>query len=698
MHYAFSTPRIAHHNKTTVSSLFNERLMHALKSAGQIAFDWKIADNELMLTSGLCNVLRSGHLPFAEPTMMLPEFMHEQDHSHFRTDLRNALKAMTDHPDMYYRTEVRLRTPQGDWRWVAIRGRIVERDAAGRALRMAGTFSDIHERRSKEEDYSKKRNLYIALNFANQAIVRIKERDKLFAELCRIVVEHGGFRAAWIDLMRSGDDTFVLGAAHEQHPVQSDAPVLVQPLLSATRRLAASAVRRNEAQVWNDCLVPRLYAANGSEKPTATLAVASFPFFAGEHPVGTLNLCSDDAGFFNEDTLMLLQELTTNLSCSVQQFEQDCLQRGQNHILNLIATGSPLHDILQQICRFVEERSGRVTCRIIEARAENPLNTEPALPGAALHRWPISFKNSAASQDAKTHADAHSYDQVEASRAQRRQYKERSPDSTWPILGHDGKNHGKLVLGFQLPGKLLGKEREAITIACRLASIAIEGRVTEERIRFLAHYDGLTGLPNRFLFKEYFDLALRSAQRHGKDFAVLFLDLDKFKEVNDTLGHEAGDKVLTEIARRLKACLRHTDKIARMGGDEFYILIEELEDGCHAADVAEKLLAAASHPVQIGEHACQLSVSIGISLYPTDGNDEDSLIRHADAAMYKAKGLGRNAYQFFNNVSTFVERMSKCKEGKAGKDTKENKENTRDMFARKFRLADSEGQMDQVAV
>jgi diguanylate cyclase (GGDEF)-like protein len=684
MHYASSTPRIAHYNKTTVSSLFNERLMLALKSAGQIAFDWKIVDNELMLTSGLCNVLRSGHLPFAEPTMMLPEFMHQQDHSHFRADLRTALKAMTDHPDMYYRTEVRLRTPQGDWRWVAIRGRIVERDLAGRALRMAGTFSDIHDRRSKEEDHSKKRNLYIALNFANQAIVRIKERDKLFAELCKIVVEHGGFRAAWIDLMRAGDDTFVLGAGHEQDAGKSNVPVLVQPLLSATRRLAAAAVRRNEAQVWNDCLVPRLYAANASDDAAATLAVASFPFFAGEHPAGTLNLCSDDAGFFNKDALILLEELTTNLSCSVQQFEQDCLQRGQNHILNLIATGSPLHDILQEICRFVEERSGRVTCRIIEARAENPLIAEPALPGAALHRWPISFKNSATGRDA--HADA------APSRAQRRQYKERSPDSTWPIIGHDGKKHGKLVLCFQLPGKLLGKEREALTIACRLASIAIEGRVTEERIRFLAHYDGLTGLPNRFLFKEYFDLALRSAQRHGKDFAVLFLDLDKFKEVNDTLGHEAGDKVLSEIARRLKACLRHTDKIARMGGDEFYILIEELEDGCHAADVAEKLLAAASHPVQIGEQSCQLSVSIGISLYPTDGNDEDSLIRHADAAMYKAKGLGRNAYQFFNDVSTFVERMSRCKESKG------SKEKTNDKPDRKFSLADRADQADQVSM
>jgi diguanylate cyclase (GGDEF)-like protein len=185
-------------------------------------------------------------------------------------------------------------------------------------------------------------------------------------------------------------------------------------------------------------------------------------------------------------------------------------------------------------------------------------------------------------------------------------------------------------------------------ICTKLAGIAIESRASEEKIRYLAHYDGLTSLPNRFLFREYLDLALRNAQRHGEKFAVLFLDLDKFKEINDTLGHDAGDKVLREISKRLRSALRHTDKIARMGGDEFYVLIEELSNGHYAADIAQKLLDGASRPIRIGDQECQLSVSIGISIYPGDGNDGPTLLKNADYAMYRAKERGKNTYQFFS--------------------------------------------------
>jgi diguanylate cyclase (GGDEF)-like protein len=128
-----------------------------------------------------------------------------------------------------------------------------------------------------------------------------------------------------------------------------------------------------------------------------------------------------------------------------------------------------------------------------------------------------------------------------------------------------------------------------------------------------------------------------------------FLDLDKFKEINDTLGHDAGDIVLCEIASRLRGCLRHTDKIARMGGDEFYVLIEELDDARYAADVANKLLEAASQPVLIGGKECKLSVSIGIAIYPDDGGDGPTLLKNADKAMYKAKDLGKNGYQTYSS-------------------------------------------------
>jgi diguanylate cyclase (GGDEF)-like protein len=189
---------------------------------------------------------------------------------------------------------------------------------------------------------------------------------------------------------------------------------------------------------------------------------------------------------------------------------------------------------------------------------------------------------------------------------------------------------------------------QLFSICTDLAGIAMESRASEDRIRYLAHYDGLTSLPNRFLFKEYLDLAVRNAQRHSKKFAVLFLDLDRFKEINDTLGHEAGDHVLREIAKRMRGCLRETDKIARMGGDEFYVLIEELEDSGHAAEVAQKLLNEVARPVFVCGQERRLSVSIGIGIYPEDGVSGPALIKNADKAMYRAKERGKNAYHFFS--------------------------------------------------
>lgn len=185
-------------------------------------------------------------------------------------------------------------------------------------------------------------------------------------------------------------------------------------------------------------------------------------------------------------------------------------------------------------------------------------------------------------------------------------------------------------------------------ICARLAGIAIERGASDDKIRYLAHYDGLTGLPNRFLFNEYLTLALRNARRSGKKFALLFVDLDKFKEINDTLGHAAGDLVLHEIATRMRNCLRNSDKIARMGGDEFYVLAEDLNDGYHAADIAHKLLNAASSPMQIGGEEHHLSASIGISIYPHDGQDSETLLRNADYAMYRAKERGKNCHHFFS--------------------------------------------------
>ncbi|MCM2359305.1 MAG: GGDEF domain-containing protein, partial [Geobacteraceae bacterium] len=168
-----------------------------------------------------------------------------------------------------------------------------------------------------------------------------------------------------------------------------------------------------------------------------------------------------------------------------------------------------------------------------------------------------------------------------------------------------------------------------------------ERKRAEREIQQLAYYDTLTGLPNRMLFSEHLKQALAQAERAEQRLALLFLDLDRFKEVNDTLGHSIGDRLLKVAAERLGHCLRKNDTVARLGGDEFVIVISALSHAEDVAVIARKILDALMKPILLETHEIVSTGSIGISVYPKDGKDVDSLLRNADMAMYRAKEQGR---------------------------------------------------------
>ena len=185
-------------------------------------------------------------------------------------------------------------------------------------------------------------------------------------------------------------------------------------------------------------------------------------------------------------------------------------------------------------------------------------------------------------------------------------------------------------------------------------------REAEERVHRLAHYDELTGLPNRSMFNQRLSHALAQARRNDKSLAILFIDLDRFKNINDPLGHEAGDRVLKGVAQRLQGCLREGDTVGRLGGDEFVVLIEELPEPMHVAAVAQKILDAVVKPFIVGAQEFHITASIGISTYPDDSADMQGLLKNADIAMYRAKEQGKNNYQFYSalmNIHT-VERLA----------------------------------------
>jgi len=178
-----------------------------------------------------------------------------------------------------------------------------------------------------------------------------------------------------------------------------------------------------------------------------------------------------------------------------------------------------------------------------------------------------------------------------------------------------------------------------------------ERKENEDRIRRLAHHDHLTGLPNRNLLNDRMNHALARVRRHGGRMAVLFVDLDKFKPINDTLGHEAGDIVLKEVATRLIACVRSSDTVARVGGDEFVVVTEEITRQPEAALVARKIVDALSRPIKVGEASCTVGASIGIAVFPDDGYTMEEVCKAADIAMYRVKHSGRNGYCFFSAES-----------------------------------------------
>jgi diguanylate cyclase (GGDEF)-like protein len=176
----------------------------------------------------------------------------------------------------------------------------------------------------------------------------------------------------------------------------------------------------------------------------------------------------------------------------------------------------------------------------------------------------------------------------------------------------------------------------------------VEHQTAEKQLEFLAHHDVLTGLPNRLLLRDRFDQAIAQADREQTAVAVLFMDLDNFKQVNDTLGHNYGDLLLVRVVERLRGCLRETDTISRQGGDEFVVLLPQLRDLRVVGSIAQNIIELFAEPFEIESYSINTTFSIGVSIYPHDGREFDVLLRNADTALYQAKDSGRDTYRFFS--------------------------------------------------
>jgi len=530
------------------------------------------------------------------------------------------------------------------------------------------TDARVSERDLKERGLARLTELYAALSRTSQLILRVSDRGQLFDELCRICADTSGLSLAAVGLLDPETSSIKIVASHGDHQWH------LQTLASACPSGAPgqfeavhTALREGRAQIFNGVQV------SGSE----FRASASFPLRCQGEVVGVLCVFSLEAQFFQRDIIDLMDQLAMEASFALESLQREADRRyqaailaDQNRILNLVACGADLKLIFTTLARFVESQSDGGFCSIVALDANGshysfgvapslPEGFERAVVGAPHEERLGPFAEAIANASPVVVEDLADY----PLHASQRDFVHRAglrSVSAWPILGSKGQVLGALSIYIRLreiPHRL---RAHLVGICTDLAGIAIETRLAADRIRHLAHHDDLTGLPNRLLFNYHLPRALGRAQRTGGGVGVLYLDLDRFKVINDTLGHGAGDDVLCQVSKHLLASLRATDTLARVGGDEFTLLVEQFDGPQDLAEIAQKLLAATARTLTINGQEYHLSGSIGIAIYPKDGADSASLLKNADIAMYRAKTSGKNNYHFYSNDINVhsVERLS----------------------------------------
>lgn len=358
----------------------------------------------------------------------------------------------------------------------------------------------------------------------------------------------------------------------------------------------------------------------------------------------------------SQSNLTLLQCLNITNAVKREQHlrASERVLRLERKVLELIATGDSLESVLLELCNTVETLVPGSSSAILlpdECGRRLSIKSAPSLPSLFLQRregLSLTAEGTTCTQAFINRGLTICKDVQHDSlwHPWREQAQRYNIAACWaqPIIAAYDEVIGVFACYPQHPGAPDEYQQQLLQRMAHLAAIAMERHKRVERIRFLAMHDPLTGLPNRSLLNEHLGRNLRRAQREDNQFALMFIDLDGFKQINDSHGHDAGDDLLSVLSGRITEQLRGTDTCARIGGDEFVVMLETIATPEAAEHVAEKLLDCLSRPMMRGQLTLQVSGSIGIALYPQDGHSPDSLLTRADDAMYQAKALGKNRW------------------------------------------------------
>lgn len=547
-----------------------------------------------------------------------------------------------------------------------------------------GSFDRADEKARTEEQKERLTRMFAALSATNEAIMRAKSRSEMFDLVCDAAAVGGQFTSTAIALVRPGEAFLENVASSGPDRVRArDVLLSADASRPEGQSLTGVAIRSRRPCISNDYLgdfgpEAHFYQA---VRDSGTRSGAALPLLKDGEAIGALVFLSGELDTFSPEMMALLQRLAENVSFALDNFgkadEKARADEQRERLSRMFAALSATNEAIMRA-----KSRGELYQLVCEAAASGGRFTSTTIalaqPGSDYLRIVAIAGPSAegASRVTLSTNEAHAEGRGASGRAFRSgkaciindYFADTETAAFHERARLDGTKAGAsfpLIVGGQVAGVMIFVASEKDTFTTEFAELlqrladnlgfaldsfdrADEKHKADERIEYLASHDSLTNLPNREMFNELLRHAIASADRHQRQFAVLFIDLDRFKIINDSLGHDAGDMLLVAIADRLRNCLRASDVVARLGGDEFVVILGETGERADVERVAGELLVSLSQPLQLSGHECHTTASIGIATYPGDGVDVQTLTKNADMAMYLAKEDGKNAFRFFS--------------------------------------------------
>jgi diguanylate cyclase (GGDEF)-like protein/PAS domain S-box-containing protein len=517
--------------------------------------------------------------------------------------------------------ETRHRRADGRTFPVEVSARRIE---AGGKVWCQSIIRNISERKLAEQKIRRLTSLYNVLSQTNQAIVHHQNRQELFQDICRIAVELGFLRMAVITSIDLSAEKVSPAAA-----CGADQSFLDTINFQTLRGFdghgpTMKVVGERRPYVCNDVAAdPSLQYRQEAAECFGFQSAAVFPLYCGGQIFGTLNLYAAEKDFFDPDLVAVLEEMAADITFALNNFEREAARKKAEE--RLLETSATLRALYQAtpLPVMITDPEGRTT--FWNPAAEQVFGwTEDEVVG----RTPPLVSADEQGEFLRNLARVKNGEPLRGVEVRRQ------------------RRDGRLLDMLLFAAPLCDVQGQVSGIVALFMDVSEQKRA-RDHIVCLAHYDQLTGLANRTLLREGFVRETSRARREGHSLALCLLDFDKFKTVNDALGHSLGDKLLIQAARRLEDSLRPTDVICRPGGDEFLLLLSGLENPQDSGKVARKILQNLARPFSLEGHTVRMSASMGITIFPEDGLELDTLFRNADTAMYAAKEKGRNRFMFF---------------------------------------------------